>query len=334
MGYKDTDYLHISARIKALEARLLGRDFFDKIIEARSYEDAVKALIEAGYKPADDYNEDIMNFETILDKEKSYVYSFISEHVKNPVLTDIFRIPYDFMNIKAVLKAEFMNINPDSMLFGGGTISCNDIKVYVRERNERKLSSFMAEAVYQSLDSMSKYPDPQQIDLICDRLCYEQLLNMAEASGLNFIYEYIVTKIDLLNISSFLRLRNIGKKLMFFIKTYIPSKSGLDIGFFTSLYDATSAQFIEALMKTKYRELAERLGMSETVSVAEAEAAIDAYTGLLIRKFRYVPFGPQIPLAYLLSKDAEINNVRIALAGKLSGLSGERIRERLRLDYV
>ena len=31
--YKDTDYLHISARIKMLESSLLGKDAFEKIAE-------------------------------------------------------------------------------------------------------------------------------------------------------------------------------------------------------------------------------------------------------------------------------------------------------------
>ena len=46
---KDTDYLSISARIRAMENRLLTRERMDRMIEARDDGEAMKVLTECGY---------------------------------------------------------------------------------------------------------------------------------------------------------------------------------------------------------------------------------------------------------------------------------------------
>ena len=50
---KDTDYLVISARIKAMETGLLTRERMEQVLEARSNEEAVKILQECGYPVLD-----------------------------------------------------------------------------------------------------------------------------------------------------------------------------------------------------------------------------------------------------------------------------------------
>lgn len=47
-----------------------------------------------------------------------------------------------------------------------------------------------------------------------------------------------------------------------------------------------------------------------------------------------MPFGEQAVIGYLYAKEAELTAVRTILAGRRAGLSGERIRERLRETYV
>ena len=46
---KDTDYLSISARVRAMENRLLTRERMDRMIEARDTGEAMKVLTECGY---------------------------------------------------------------------------------------------------------------------------------------------------------------------------------------------------------------------------------------------------------------------------------------------
>jgi ferredoxin len=46
---KDTDYLTISARLHALETKLLTRERMERMIEAKDHSEAAKVLAECGY---------------------------------------------------------------------------------------------------------------------------------------------------------------------------------------------------------------------------------------------------------------------------------------------
>ena len=46
---KETDYLFLSTRVKCLECSLLSRERMERMLEARTVEDAAKVLQECGY---------------------------------------------------------------------------------------------------------------------------------------------------------------------------------------------------------------------------------------------------------------------------------------------
>ncbi|HHY46370.1 MAG TPA: V-type ATP synthase subunit C, partial [Firmicutes bacterium] len=49
---------------------------------------------------------------------------------------------------------------------------------------------------------------------------------------------------------------------------------------------------------------------------------------------KYIPFGPEPVISYLLAKENEVQTLRMLLIGKANGLPGAVIRERLRDTYV
>ena len=58
---KDTDYLAISARIRAMETGLLTRERMEQLLEARSDDEAVKILQECGYPELDATHPEAMD---------------------------------------------------------------------------------------------------------------------------------------------------------------------------------------------------------------------------------------------------------------------------------
>ena len=47
--YRDTDYLYGSARVRAMEGRLISRDRIEHMLEARSTEEIVAMLPDLGF---------------------------------------------------------------------------------------------------------------------------------------------------------------------------------------------------------------------------------------------------------------------------------------------
>ena len=45
---KDTDFLYISTRLRSMENRMLSRERMERMLEARTDEDAAKVLSECG----------------------------------------------------------------------------------------------------------------------------------------------------------------------------------------------------------------------------------------------------------------------------------------------
>ena len=58
---KDTNYLAISARIRAMETGLLTRERMEQVLDARTDEEAVKILQECGYPELDPSRPEAMD---------------------------------------------------------------------------------------------------------------------------------------------------------------------------------------------------------------------------------------------------------------------------------
>jgi len=71
-----------------------------------------------------------------------------------------------------------------------------------------------------------------------------------------------------------------------------------------------------------------------TGSLTKLEKLSDNYIMNYVKKSRFVTFGVEPLIGYLVAKESEIRNVRIVMVGKINGISPEIIRERLRETYV
>lgn len=58
---KDTDYLFLSTRIRALECTLLTRERMERMLEAPTAADAAKVLQECGYPEMEEVTVDSVN---------------------------------------------------------------------------------------------------------------------------------------------------------------------------------------------------------------------------------------------------------------------------------
>lgn len=74
----------------------------------------------------------------------------------------------------------------------------------------------MKQAVAEAADLFGRGGDPQEIDIIMDKACFSQIADAAEKSGDDFLIGFVRLQIDINNIKSFMRLRQIGKSMAFF----------------------------------------------------------------------------------------------------------------------
>lgn len=322
---KETDYLYASARVRAAENRLIGSDKLEAAISARDASE-IEGLIGG-----------IDVKEKQGDRLSAYLadaYSFIAEISPDEGIASFLRYPYDCNNIKAALKCHFRGSDPEEMMFSFGTVAVKDILSMPTGGDYSALPKNMCAAAEEAFRAYSVSKDPQLIDIILDKACFADMLEAARASGESFALELVRMKIDLVNIMMCIRVIRMGGG---FSERDVLSRSLIDGGELKKdeLYACEDEDALASLLSgSVYSPLSEYVGSDGKASLARIERICDDLYMKKIKSTRSLPFGAPILCAYLAAVEYEVKNLRIILAGKRAGLSGERLRERVRIGYV
>lgn len=330
----DKDYVFASTRVRSVERNMLTKERAENLIDSKTPEDALKILYDLGYG---DGSEDIIaeHFEELLSEETKKVYAFIRGIAPSEVELYAFLYPFDYHNIKVLMKAEFLESDPEPFLIDVGTISVNQLAIMVRERNFVGLTDNMKNALLEVVDVFSRTNDPQTIDLILDRACYQEMMKAAKDSGSSYIEGYVSLVIDTINLKTFVRLREMKKNWDFFSQVFLQGGK-IQEKLFISSYDEPYEQFSEKLIPYGLSKALAEGGtmLRETGKFTALEKLCDDSIMDYARSAKYVSFGIEPLAAYLIAKEGEIRTVRIIMTGLLQGLSRGMMAERLRETYV
>lgn len=331
---KDTDYLFSTALVRSVEKNMLSRERVEKMIDARTVEDALKVLYDCEYGNA---KEQITprDFEKLLEEEHKKTYDFIMSIAPELNNFKMFLYTYDYHNLKVIMKAEFLGIEATQSLVDTGTIDVKMLKYAVKERDFTILTENMRNALNEVIDNFPKSKDPQIIDIVFDKYCYDEMLKSAEELNNQFVIDYLRILIDTINIKTFVRLKKMGKSWDFFSKVFIvggkiPQKS------FVTSYDEPFEKFSEDLAAFGFGDvfLEGTDDLKETGKFTTLEKLCDNKIIEHIKTAKFISYGIEPLVGYLIAKENEIKSARIIMAGKLAGIPSELIRGRLRETYV
>ena len=106
---KDTDYLFLSTRIRALERSLLSRERMERMLDASSAVDAAKVLQECGYPEIEEVTVDSIDKMLAAARERTYDDLYLFAPDRN--IIDVFKVKYDYHNAKVLLKSEARGVD-------------------------------------------------------------------------------------------------------------------------------------------------------------------------------------------------------------------------------
>ena len=329
---KDTDYLVISARIKAMETGLLTADRMEQLLAVHSDEEVSRILQECGYPAFSAGSQSEMD--AALSAAREEILTDLGDTAPDPRYLDVFKLKYDYHNAKAILKAQAMGAEPDSMLMDMGRVPAQELKRAVQEGDDAELPSLLAEAIAEAKEVLETTRDPQLSDMVLDRWFYRDEMAVAEATGSAFLRGYVQSQIDAANLRALVRTLRMGKNADFL-------KGVLFAG------GKVSEDAVLAVAESNGSGLTELYGSTDLSAAAEAGAA--ALSGGPLTEFeklcddavseylagaQMVPFGEAPLVGYLAARETEYTNLRILLMGRKAGLAPEVIRARLRQNYV
>lgn len=327
------DYIFASSRVRSVEKYLLSRDKAEAMIDCKAPEDALKILYDLGYGDGSEIFT-ASEFESLLGEEIKKAFSFIEGIAPDKSELYPFYYPFDYHNLKVLMKAEFMNIDPRGFLIDIGTIPANQMEISVRERNFVGLTDKMANAILEVVDVFARTSDPQAIDIIFDKTLYREMMDSA-VGGNKFIIDYVRLQIDIINLKSFVRIRQMGKSWDFFSHAFIAGgkiQDKLFIASFDEPYELFSERLVPYGLHLPMMEGGAML--KETGRFTSLERLCDNALIDFAKSAKSISFGIEPLAAYLIAKEIEVRTVRIIMTGLVQGLSKDSIGERVRETYV
>ncbi|HED24215.1 MAG TPA: V-type ATP synthase subunit C, partial [Firmicutes bacterium] len=165
MPIDDTAYAYAVGRIRALEARLLDRNRFERMIDVPSADEVLKMLTESDYASSFGELPDINDFETVLAAEFRHIFELLVAITPWPELIAIMALRYDVHNLKVLFKERYLAVKSD-LLIPVGTCPTGKMAQAVAEDDFRDLPDRLRTAAEKVNEDFLVNRDPQIIDLI------------------------------------------------------------------------------------------------------------------------------------------------------------------------
>jgi len=341
-----SQYAYAVGVIRVLEMRLFTRSDLQRLLEAPSPEEALNLLRDSPYEDSLKDLESVWNFEMALNKELELTYQLIDELSFDKELTDIFRVKWDFYNLKVLLKQSYLEGAEEfSFISNLGLIDPEKIKTAIADSGKEHsiiddffgprngLPEHLREAIDEAKEVYDAENDPQMIDIVIDR--YTQAYLYRHSLMCPFLANYFKKTIDLANIRNYIRIKLHQNNLELLRKVLLDNGT-VDKQIFIDEFNEDISHLPDVLSSTPYFEIVDD-GLrewSENRSLTTFERLSENYLIEYLKPAKYRAFGVEPLIAYLLAKENEVKQIRIIMVGKLNRLSEDAILERLRILYV
>ena len=325
--FKDTDYLMLSSMLRAREAGMLSRERMDRMLSAPSFAEAAKLLVDCGYE--DMSSADATGIDAALSRRRAAVFAELSGMVPQPEAVDIFRLKYDYHNLKVLVKSAAAGVDGEYLLSGCGRVGAEALKSAVAEGELGDLPADMAAAYAEAASVLNRTGNPQLADFGLDAAYFAEALAMAGRSGSAFLKSYVQLLIDSANLRTAVRTVRMGKDREFMDTALVPGGAA-DAARLAMA--AAGGEALAAVFHATPLAAAAALGADAMKGgpLTDFELACDNAVSAYLSAAKMKPFGIEAVVEYIYLLELEITAARMILTGRLAGIEPEVIRERLR----
>lgn len=315
-----------------MENDLLTQEQFEQLINAKSNEEEAKLLQSFGYGELEPRHPEALDAD--LTAMRADAFDDLGSSLPDPGDLDVFKIKYDYHNIKAMLKAEAMNVSPGEMLADLGRVRVEELFVAQRENDGSNLPGLLGPAAREGREVLAATRDPQLSDIVVDRWYFRDLMATAEKTGSDFLIRYVRLQLDAANLRTLVRTLRMGKNADFLRGVLFEGGSVAEEELLRVSANK-GAGLVELYAPTRLAAVAESGAKAiEGGLLTEFEKRCDDALNEYLDEARLIPFGEAPVLAYLAARETEYTNLRIVLMGRSVGVPADVIRSRLRAGYV
>ena len=320
-------YVYTVARLRGMENHILDSAFFSRLIDSAGIDEALKALGETSYSQ---WISGAANFDKAIDSEILATCEELARFVPDKELIDIFRLPYDFHNVKVLLKGLFKVRGGESegrrydLLSKLGTIDVDELTNAIETEEYGFLPYGLTDLIPQCWQLWDQTKNAQAVELLIDHQMFKAMLNLAEGLKMADVIQWVKFKIDAENLRSAIRLARMkydsAKALAFFHEggTIRPDDMA-------KLLNEPQETWSRILSYTDIGKVLGSLQESGDIKIAlsDVSKSLDDYLIQVLENAKYSMDAPANVLLFLLTKEAEARNMRVALVCVAGGLDKE-----------
>lgn len=334
--------------IRALEAKLMDQSVLSRVFEARQSEDIVRIMQDAGYESGD--------AEQSLRKESHLIFELLQQIMPDQAFVEALLLFNDCHNLKVVLKyLSVWWVKPEQEAGKNYGIPESDAGLAfqgmekmirlpslveparlfrsVRDRRSDLIPEWLYRLALKASDRFLQTYDTGRMDMLIDGEAWRQSMDIAKGLNNKFFTGYLQLKIDLINLEILLRCRSLHTGGNY-LGLALLADSSIPIKNLLAAYELETEAFVlwlrkhplmEKMSEDTILELAE--GYGRTGTAAKYNRIADEIVLVWLDQARQVLRGPEIPLSYLLRRELEIKNLRIALTCLRNDISPAQARE-------
>ncbi|MCK9225887.1 MAG: V-type ATPase subunit [Candidatus Muirbacterium halophilum] len=314
----DSRYAHVFGRLKSLENRMLSKNHFQQIVEAKEKSQIGRILSDTTYAEDVEKLEPGLFFLESTNKFKKFMLSLLP----GEKFFDIYFSKEDFSNVKLFIKSGnvdfeyWNNISPDI------------IREYIetgRNHFPEPFNILIPEALKIKEDSVF------EAEIFLDKSFFAYMLKYTNP----FWIKYIRNLIDITNFMLIFRCHNFGMTRDFFSRMIVPGGyvSEFKLGkAYTDSEDNAAKHFMASDYFKNFFKLNEIY--SKDKDFAQIEKEMDNMLISITKEAKFLTLSVETVIAFVLGIEFELKNLKMILEGKFNNVPETVIKERLRETYV
>ena len=326
---KNTDYLYLSAYLRAKENGLLSRERLERMAAAPDFDEAAKVLAECGYPELSGVSD--AELEEAFSARRRAVLTDMEKLCPEPALVEAGRLRFDYHNAKVLVKSEAAGTG-EELLSDSGRVSPETLQEAFRLDDWKSVPADLAAAIREARSTLARTSNPQLTDMELDKAYFQELLELTGGLSSDFYTRYVRLSIDVANLRSAVRCLR-GRMDEGVLREALIEGGEVPV---SQIARRVYGEGVTAVFTG--RSLAEAAELGEKAVEGEPltpfERACENVLTRFLREAKRVSIGMEAVVAYIAMLEGEIIAARMVLMGKRSGVSADILRERLRDSYV
>ena len=330
MAETNSSYPFASARVKAIENRLITKEKLNRLIESKDYDSAMRQLAEFGYGQSAGAAGS-GSFEALIHRELTDTDALLEVLSPSDVFTRIMRAEKDYYNIKVLIKLLMQDKPLDSVALVPGNLSADTLRRAITENNYYDLPATMKEALQYIDRQFTVAADASIIGLAMDRAYAKEVSALVAGMRNPLVSDYFTAFFDITNILALMRIRAAGLPRESFERACVQGGS-IDKRTLSDAFDLSDESVPSAVAKGVYSTVLSAAfdDYMKTGSLYAMEKSRDDYLLSLLREQKHDMFGIGPLMGYYIAKQREAAAVRLVMTAKLGGIDSDVVTHRLK----